>query len=76
MYILTAKVEIGNYIFNSINEVEITKTVEELMDTAIIKMPLRFKVRDNNEQKYTEEVVKVGDQVKITLGYEGKYEGG
>ncbi|MCT2563946.1 late control protein [Chryseobacterium herbae] len=75
MYILSAKIEIGNYIFNSINEVEITKTVEELVDTAIIKMPLRFKVRDNNEQKFTEEVIKVGDPVKITLAYEGKYEG-
>lgn len=75
MYILSAKIEIGNYVFNSVNEVEITKSVEELVDTAIIKMPLKFKVRDNNEQKFTEEVIKAGDPVKITLAYEGKYEG-
>ncbi|MDV4024252.1 late control protein [Elizabethkingia anophelis] len=75
MYILSAKIEIGDFIFNSINEVEITKTVEELVDTAVIKMPTKFKVRQNNELKYTEEVIKVGDPVKITLAYEGKYEG-
>lgn len=77
MYILKAKVEIGNYIFNSIHEVEITKTVEELVDTAVIKMPLRFKIRDaeDNQPKFTEEVIKASDPVKITLGYEGKYEG-
>ncbi|GAA5096942.1 hypothetical protein GCM10023210_31350 [Chryseobacterium ginsengisoli] len=75
MFILKATVEIGNFIFNSINEVEVTKSVEELVDTAIIKMPLKFKVRDNNEQKFTEEVIKTGDPVKITLAYEGKYEG-
>lgn len=75
MYILKAKIEIGNYIFNSVTEVEITKSVEELIDTAIIKMPLKFKVKDNNEQKFTEEVIKAGDPVNITLAYEGKYEG-
>lgn len=75
MYILAAKVEIGDYTFSSINEVEITKTVEELADTAIIKMPTKFKVRQNNDLKYTEEVIKVGDPVKIKLAYEGKYEG-
>lgn len=75
MYILAAKVEIGDYIFNSIHEVEITKSVEEMTDTAIIKMPLKFKVRENNDLKFTEEVIKTGDPVKITLAYEGKYEG-
>ena len=75
MFILESKVEIGSYIFNQVNEIEITKSVEELSDTAVIKLPTRFKVRQNGEQKLTEDAIKVGDKVTITLGYEGKYSG-
>ena len=75
MFILESKVEIGSYIFNQVNEIEITKSVEELSDTAVIKLPTRFKVRQNREQKFTEDAIKVGNKVTITLGYEGKYSG-
>ena len=75
MFILDGKAEIGNFIFNSLNEIEITKSVEELGDTAIIKLPTRFKVKQNGEQKYTEDAIKVGDKVVITLGYQDKYSG-
>ena len=75
MFILESKVEIGRYIFKQVNENEITKAVEELSDTAVIKLPTRFKVRQNGEQKFTEDAIKVGDKVTITLGYEGKYSG-
>ena len=75
MYILAAKIEIGDFVFRSVNEVEITKSVTELVDTAIIKMPTKFRVKSNNEQKFIEECIKPGDKVKITLAYEGKYEG-
>ncbi|WP_244289937.1 DUF3568 domain-containing protein [Flavobacterium resistens] len=44
-------------------------------DTAVIKLPTRFKVKQNGEQKFTENAIKVGDPVTITLGYEGKYSG-
>ncbi|MGM8362138.1 late control protein [Flavobacterium sp. ARAG 55.4] len=75
MYILDGKVEIGDYVFNAVHGVEITKSVEELSDTAVIKLPSRFKIRQNGERKYTEEAIKVGDKVTITLAYEGKYSG-
>lgn len=75
MYILDGKVEIGDYIFNAVHGIEITKSVEELSDTAVIKLPTRFKIRQNGVQKYTEEAIKVGDKVTITLAYEGKYSG-
>lgn len=75
MFILECKVEIGEYVFNSINEIEITKSVEEMSDTAVIKLPTRFKIRQNGEQQYTETAIKVGDKVTITLGYEDKYSG-
>lgn len=75
MFILNSKVTIGDYSFLSINEVEITKSVEELADTAVIKLPSRFKIRKSEALVYTEEVIKPGDKVTITLGYEEKYEG-
>lgn len=75
MFILTGKIEIGNFVFRSIHDVEITKSVEDLVDTAVIKMPSKFKIRDNGSLKYTEDAIKVGDKVSITLGYEDKYEG-
>lgn len=75
MFILDGKVTIGNFSFNSVHEIEITKSVEELSDTAIIKLPTRFKVRQNGSQQFTEDAIKVGDKVAITLAYEGKYSG-
>lgn len=75
MFVLEGKAQIGDFTFNAVNEIEITKSVEEMGDTAIIKLPTRFKVKQNGEQKYTETAIKVGDRVIITLGYEGKYSG-
>jgi len=75
MFVLDGKIEIGDYVFRAIHEVEITKSVDELGDTAIIKMPTRFKVKQNGEQKYTEEAIKAGDPITITLAYEGRYSG-
>lgn len=75
MYILDGKVAIGDYTFNAVHGVEITKSVEELSDTAVIKLPTRFTIRQNGVKKYTEEAIKVGDKVVITLAYEGKYSG-
>jgi hypothetical protein len=75
MYILDGKVEIGDYTFNAVHGIEITKSVDDLSDTAVVKLPTRFKIRQNGERKYTEEAIKVGDKVVITLAYEGKYSG-
>lgn len=75
MFILEGRAQIGDFTFNAVNEIEITKSVEEMGDSAIIKLPTRFKVKQNGEQKYTETAIKVGDPVIITLGYEGKYSG-
>ena len=75
MFVLDGTIEIGDYVFNAIHDLEITKSVDELGDTCIIKLPTRFKVRQNNQDKYTEEVLKIGDPVKVTLAYDGKYSG-
>jgi len=75
MFILKSEIKIGNYTFHSITHVEITKSVEDLVDTATITMPAKFKVKQNGEEKYTEDALKVGDKVSIKLAYAGKYEG-
>ena len=74
MFVLKCNIKIGDYTFSSVNEVEVTKSVEELVDTAIIKLPTKFKIRSTGELKYIEEVIKPGDKVDITLAYEGKFE--
>jgi hypothetical protein len=80
MYILDGLIQIGNekkgfLAFNAIYEVEIIKGVEEISDTAVIKLPTNFKIRQTNETKYTEETISVGDKVTIMLAYQGQYSG-
>lgn len=75
MFVLESEIQIGKYKFRSIHEVEITKSVDELSDTAVVKLPTRFKVKQNGKQVFTEEALKIGDAVTITLGYEDKYSG-
>ncbi|AYO58185.1 late control protein [Chryseobacterium sp. 6424] len=74
MFILKCKIVIGDYTFSSVHEVEITKSVEDLMDTALIKLPTKFRIRSTGELKFIEEVIKPGDKVEITLAYDGKFE--
>ena len=75
MFILKSEIKIGDFIFHSVSEVEITKSTEELSDTAVITMPSKFKIRHNGEEKQVENAIKVGDKVEIKLGYEERYEG-
>lgn len=75
MFVLEGKVVIGNYTFRTLVDLEYTKSVDTLTDTAVIKLPTSFKIKQNNVLKFTEEVIQVGDKVAITVGYEGKYSG-
>ncbi len=75
MYVCAAIIEIGQYTFESIHEGEITKGVDELSDTAWIKLPTKFIVKGNSNFIYTEDAIKSGDPVKITLSYENHYTG-
>lgn len=74
MFVLAGEFEIGDFKYNAINEIEIDHNVDEISDTAIIKMPSKFFVKQDGSLKYTEEVIKKGDLVKITLAYKGKFE--
>lgn len=75
MFVLDGNIEIGNFRFRAIHAVEITKNVDELASTATIKLPTRFRIRQNGTEQYTEEAIKPGDRVKITLGYADEYSG-
>lgn len=75
MFRLKADIQIGSYRFQSVTSVTVTKSVHMLADTAEITMPNKFRVRENNEELFTEEALKVGDVVVIKLGYTDVYEG-
>lgn len=73
MFVLESSVKIGEFEFKEVHELEFTKSVDDLVDTAIIKLPTKFKIKQNNVLKFTEEAIKVGDKIAITVGYENKY---
>jgi len=75
MYRLQADIQIGNYRFQSITSVEVAKSVHLLADTCTITMPNKFKVRNDNQELFSEEALKVGDTVIVKLGYTDVYEG-
>ncbi len=75
MFVLDSHISIGKYVFKSVHNVEINNSVDELGDTAAIQLPTHFKITDNGRQFFTEESIKIGDNVSITLSYKGKYSG-
>ncbi len=75
MYILKSEIQIGDYKFLQIHNVKITKSVDTLADTCVISLPTHFKIKDDGKELFTEKAIKVGDRVKVTLGYEDVYEG-
>lgn len=75
MFILESIVKIGSYEFRSVHDIEISKSVDKLSDSCVIKLPSRFKVQTGGAEKYTENAIKVGDKVSVTLGYKNVYKG-
>ena len=69
MYKLTCEIHIGNYIFTQIKNVEIKRSANLLTDTAVVEMPCRFKL-ENNQRATTEKTFKRGDAVDLLLGYD------
>lgn len=74
MFVLKGHFQISGYRFNAISDIEITHSVEDITDTALIKMPGKFTVKQNGEIITTEAAIKVGDPVSITIGYKDVYE--
>lgn len=75
MYVLSSEIKIGDKRFKSVTEVQIKRSVDELMATAVIKMPTTAVLKQTGIPPATVEVaqqIKVGDKVEVKLGYDGK----
>jgi hypothetical protein len=66
MYILNYEISIGNYKVKTLDSVEITKSILNLSDTAVIVLPGTF----INKATDIEDKLKEGDAVVIKLGYD------
>ncbi len=75
MFILKSKIEVGKYVFTQIHEGSITKDIETIEQTATIKLPTHFYLKNTKTKLLTETAIKTGDYVRITLGYDGIYSG-
>ncbi len=73
MFVLECKIEIGNLSFDQVVDVKITRSVDLLSDTAVIKLPTTFVLKGTGENQNTQKALKVEDAVRITLGYKGKF---
>jgi hypothetical protein len=74
MFVLNSEFQIGKYKWKGCNNVSIKKSIHEYADTAIIKLPASVVMKTNAEyvSVQTHKQFKVGDNVKIRLGYNGK----
>lgn len=73
---LTSSIVLGDYLFDFVNEVEITSTWEKLTDTARITIPRNLRLKKDGT--YSENVAagvdalwRRGNPVEIHLGYDG-----
>jgi len=71
--VLKSHITIAGIDFTQVNELKVTKSVDLLSDTAVIKMPTSFLLAspDGFTKKTTEKTINVGDEVRISLGYDG-----
>ena len=63
---INIKITIGKYVFNYVNSVNIVSSRTSLIDTASIILPAKYKRNKLND------VIQVGDDVEIKLGYDDK----
>lgn len=74
MYQMTAKITIGNLQFNFCNSVEIESSVQNLTDTCRIIQPKKLLVDGQPLVAGGMALIKIGDKVKVELGYEHQYD--
>lgn len=66
------RMQVGNFTFPYATEVEITSSWEELTDRATITVPRKLSFGGETITR-GEGLFKIGDQVRIELGYDGNY---
>lgn len=74
-FFLNSKFIIGKYKFTGCNDLVIKKSIHEISDTAVIKLPasavLKLK-KVTTESQQTAKYFRVGNKVNIELGYNGR----
>lgn len=66
MYKLSSFIEIGNLVFDWVNEVAIESSFKSLTDTCVIKFPRNLNLRS----KSIKDLISKGDKVIVKLGYD------
>lgn len=72
MFTLCSKIEIGGKQFGGVNDVQIKRSIYELGATATVKVPVTAVLKQQGQpvtEVETAKAVKIGDPVKIELGY-------
>ncbi len=75
MFVLGAHITIGGKTFTRVNQVEIESSAKVLEDKAVIKLPTSARLEREGEfisEVETAKTFKVGDEVRINLGYDGE----
>ncbi len=74
MYVLSCHITIGSASFKSVNNVVIKRSTHAVNATAVIRVPVTAVLKQQGKEATkieTAQVVKVGDEVTIKLGYDG-----
>lgn len=75
MFVLNSQFVIGKYKFTGCNEVVIKKSIHEVADTAIIRLPNSYLLKLKKVTTLsaaTSKAFRVGDAVSVRLGYNGQ----
>lgn len=73
MFVLNSDIRIGEYALQGVHEVVIKRSVNELADTAVVKVPVSAMLHDAGKAETRIEVarhIRMGDPVRIRLGYD------
>lgn len=70
MKVMNSRIEIGSLVFsNRVNSVAVQSSRKNITGTATIKLP---NLRRQTDQQKIEKIIRVGDAVKIMLGYDDR----
>lgn len=75
MYVLSCDISVGSATFSAVHAVEVKRSIDKLTSTAVIKLPVTSVLRQSGGKTTTVETaqqLKLGDQVHIQLGYDGR----
>ena len=69
MLVLSSEIQIGKYVFNQINDVQIESSYETLTDTCTITIPRKISFHGKSIFLDKDPLFKKGDSVSVKLGY-------